>query len=737
MNKINSDLLLEVNRYLNIMGIEEKILISEGSFFDEISDGARLLFRKVSNVPNVPTKVMVNGEEIARTLYKKFLQVIDGDIPLSSLTQIQLKQFAKILRSDPEIVNEVYTNLIKQSMESNPKLTEEKFLKIIQSKINAGEDINKILKKLFNNDELAVGLLERKMLSKLDQLANNKLIPDPNIIPVPKVLSKTPDGIKTFQKWLNINYPTWYKGGKLDKSNLGKFGKETEDAWKLYKNKFLIPKDLVNEDGVTEFQKWMNKNYKDWYKGKVLPSNLFGQYGAQTSKAWVKFKDEFISDNPLRRALKNSANKLEQGYTPKYDLAQIDFFRNFATDKTLTDTIRRNLYSMYQSWYASSTKRLQTVTDQIVGKIDAAYDAKILDAKEYDTIYREIGIQIQALKQESEVSVDLLYEMVESSIKKAVRSDGSSFNESELKTIMEAIKTKSNFNENNAWLLKMLKESSYSNWYKQMTDKTKSWFRKILVSLERGVTFLLTGHVRTLKEVADFAREKGFIKGMGTYALWLYTLKYGILPAFYGVANLFRIMWEQLRGNEEYLNPELTVIEAAWETVKTAFKETYMRNLLNDDGSYKRVGEYLNPFDFPLGKLIEIQGENAQGKYSKELEDQLEKWANDNKLSQIQRDVLKEKFRLSSDYKQAMIDAENAFKETGAESILNNQAGFIAWCKLQNPPLTPDPAYPWKETEIDNTGIFNKVGLTINPTKEWVYEDNAGPDKKGGFVPFK
>ena len=162
---------------------------------------------------------------------------------------------------------------------------------------------------------------------------------------------------------------------------------------------------------------------------------------------------------------------------------------------------------MYQSWYASSTKRLQTVTDQIVGKIDAAYDAKILDAKEYDTIYREIGIQIQALKQESEVSVDLLYEMVESSIKKAVRSDGSSFNESELKTIMEAIKTKSNFNENNAWLLKMLKESSYSNWYKQMTDKTKSWFRKILVSLERGVTFLLTGHVRTLKEVADFARE--------------------------------------------------------------------------------------------------------------------------------------------------------------------------------------------------------------------------------------
>jgi hypothetical protein len=735
MNKINSDLLLEVNRYLNMMGLEEKILISEGSFFDEISDGARLLLRKVHNIPNVPTKVMVNGEEVLRTLYKKFVQVIDGDIPISSLTQLQLKQFAKILRTDPEIVNEVYTNLIKQSVESNPKLTEEKFLRIIQSKIDAGETIGEILRKTFNNDELAVGLLEQKLTSKLSQLANNRFIPDPNIIPVPKILSKTPEGVKRFQKWLNLHYPNWYKGGKIGKSNFGKFAKETEDAWKLYKNKFLIPKDLVNEDGVTEFQKWMNKNYKDWYKGKVLPSNFFGKYGTQTSKAWVKFKDEFINDNPLRRALKNSTNKLEQGYTPKYDLAQIDFFRNFATDKTLTDTIRRNLYSMYQSWYASSTKRLQTVTDQIVGKIDAAYDAKILDAKEYDTIYREIGIQIQALKQESEVSVDLLYEMVESSIKKAVRSDGSSFNESELKTIMEAIKTKSNFNENNAWLLKMLKESSYSNWYKQMTDKTKSWFRKILVSIERGVTFLLTGHVRTLKEIADFAREKGFLKGMGTYALWLYTLKYGILPAFYGVANVFRIMYEQLRGNEEYLNPELTVIEAAWETVKTAFEETYMRNLLNDDGSYKSVGEYINPFDFPLGKLIEIQGENAQGKYSRELEDKLEKWANDNKLSQIQRDILKEKFRLSSNYKQAIIDAQSTFDKEGSASIMNNKLGFIAWCKLQKPPLTPDPAYPWSETPIEGTDVIEKVGLTSGG-KQWVYDDKAGLDKKGSFVPF-
>jgi len=737
MNKINSDLLLEVNRYLNMMGLEEKILISEGSFFDEISDGAKLLFRKVSNVPNVPTKVMVNGEEISRTLYRKFLQVIDGDIPVSSLTQTQLKQFAKILRSDPEIVNEVYTNLIKKSMESNPKLTEEKFLKIIQSKINAGENINEILKKLFNNDELAVGLLERKMLSKLDQLANNKLIPDPNIIPVPKVLSKTTDGVKTFQKWLNLNYPTWYKGGKLGKSNLGKYGKETEEAWKLYKNKFLIPKDLINEDGVTEFQKWLNFNKPTWYKGTVLPSNLFGQYGGQTSKAWVKFKDEFLNDNPLRRALETSTEKLKGGFTPKYNLDQINFFRNFATDKTITGEIRRNLYSAFQSWYASSEKRLQTVTDQIIAKIDAAYTAKVNNAKEYDTIYNEIGIQIQALKQQSEVSVELLFDMVQQAIKKTGRYD-----ESELKLLMEAIKTKSNFNENNSWLLKQLKESSYGVWYKQLMDKEKSALFKIGKSVERAFTFLLTGHVRTIKEIVDLMRAKGFWGGLGTWFVWLYALKYLILPAFYGVANIFRVLYLQFIHDPEYAQPEdkenpiLGELKGAWESVKTAFEETYLNNIYDDDGSAKSFWKYVNPFDFPLYEVILLVGKNSQGKLSDELEEKAIKFGEDHNLSPEQMEVVRQKLNKTSDWKQAMQDLETTFKTEGGAAILNNREGFIAWCKLQKPPLTPDPAYPWKETEIDDTGIFNKVGLTINPPKQWVYEDKAGPDKKGGFVPF-
>lgn len=730
MNKINSDLLLEVNRFLNIMGIEEKILISEGAVFDEISDAARLLFRTVTNVPNAPTKVMVNGLEMSRTLYKKFLQVVDGDIPISSLTQLQLKQFAKILRTDSKIVNEVYTNLINLSMESNPKLTEEKFLRIIQSKIDAGEDIGTILRRTFNNDELAVGLLEQKFQSKLNQLAKNRLIPDPNIIPVPKQLSKT-NGIANFQKWLNLNYPNWYNGGKLGKSNFGKYGKETEAAWKLYKNKYFIPKDLVNEEGVKEFQKWLNKNHKDWYKGTVLPSNRFGQYGGQTSKAWIKYKDEFLNDNPLRRALETSAKKLEGGFTPKYNLDQINFFRNFATDKTITGEIRRNLYSAFQSWYASSSKRLQTVTDEIVGKIDASYTAKIDNAKEYDTLYNEIGIQIQALKQQSEVSIDLLFNMVEQSIKNTGR-----YNESELKLIMEAIKTKSDFNVGNSWLLKQLKESSYGVWYKQLVDKERSAFSKILKSLERGVTFLFTGHVRTIKEIVDLMRAKGFWGGLGTWFLWLYTLKYLILPAFYGVANIFRIMYEQLRGNEEYLNPELTALEAAWETVKTAFKETYMRNLTDADGTLKSVWEYVMPFDLPLRSLINLVGENAQGKYSNEIEQQLIKWGKDHNLSTEQMEVIRQKLNQTSDWKQALQDLEKTLQTEGSAAILNNQAGFIAWCKLQKPPLTPDPAYPWKETEIDDTGIFNKVGLTINPTKEWTYDDKAGSNKKGGFVPF-
>ncbi len=48
-----------------------------------------------------------------------------------------------------------------------------------------------------------------------------------------------PKNIKTFQDWLDRYYPTWLKGGKLNKGRgYGTFGPNTKSAWSKYKSQY-------------------------------------------------------------------------------------------------------------------------------------------------------------------------------------------------------------------------------------------------------------------------------------------------------------------------------------------------------------------------------------------------------------------------------------------------------------------------------------------------------------------
>lgn len=49
-----------------------------------------------------------------------------------------------------------------------------------------------------------------------------------------------PQDIKMFQDWLDVNHPDWLRGGKLNKrSGYGTFGPNTTKAWAKYKNEFI------------------------------------------------------------------------------------------------------------------------------------------------------------------------------------------------------------------------------------------------------------------------------------------------------------------------------------------------------------------------------------------------------------------------------------------------------------------------------------------------------------------
>jgi len=48
-----------------------------------------------------------------------------------------------------------------------------------------------------------------------------------------------PKNIKMFQDWLDRYYPTWLKGGKLNKGRgYGTFGPNTKSAWSKYKSQY-------------------------------------------------------------------------------------------------------------------------------------------------------------------------------------------------------------------------------------------------------------------------------------------------------------------------------------------------------------------------------------------------------------------------------------------------------------------------------------------------------------------
>jgi hypothetical protein len=49
-----------------------------------------------------------------------------------------------------------------------------------------------------------------------------------------------PQNVKAFQDWMDRYYPTWLKGGKLNKGRgYGTFGPNTTKAWNTYQNQYL------------------------------------------------------------------------------------------------------------------------------------------------------------------------------------------------------------------------------------------------------------------------------------------------------------------------------------------------------------------------------------------------------------------------------------------------------------------------------------------------------------------
>jgi hypothetical protein len=236
----------------------------------------------------------------------------------------------------------------------------------------------------------------------------------------------------------------------------------------------------------------------------------------------------------------------------------------------------------------------------------------------------------------------------------------------------------------------------------------------------RSAMFLTTGHVRTINEIISFCVENGLKKGVGIYFAWLYVLKYLITPSFFGTIGFLWSEIQQYVGNPDYEETDL------WTTLKKSFGENFSKAI--GGGT---LSEIINPFNWRWDNLKEMGDKNAQLEYAKETEEKLDKWAKDNGLTQEELNIIKEKLKISSDWKKTIQEIKETFQTGGGASIMNNKLGFITWCKLQKPHLTPSLSSPWmKDPPIPGTNISNEYGVT-DDGKTWAYDPAL---KK--FVPY-
>ena len=716
----NQQIISEVNRYLELMGVEKK-LITESSIFDEILVGAKKLFRSPVLDPRFPTKVFVNGEDITRTLFNKFKKILDGTLDISRLSSVELKKFIEILKNSDEVVNDVYNSTIENLIRNNPTLSEEKLLKSIQRKITGGEPLEDILKRTFNNDELSVGMLLDKFKERLLQLSKGNFKPDVDILSTPQIL-RANDGVQKFQKWMNKNYPNWLKGGEMSKKEMGNFNLETSTAWNKYKNEFLIPKSLGNKNAVIDFQNWMNRKYPKWYNGGKLPENKRGLYGKKTSVAWTTYGSEYKSTS-LKKTIGDSAkkfkdDKLETILPPNQILS-------LASDLTLTNTIRKSL-----DFTIESLKTLflgtQKQMDSIFSKIETALNSKVYDAEEFNTLYRQIGIQIMSLKTQSSKQMELLLGEIE----QAIINTGK-FKSEDVTYIINKIKSESAWKDifspsqkkYDTWFDKVIGESAWANFAREMTEVSGVWYEKLWgrfkILIKRSVTFLTTGHIRTVSEIMEFFIEKGIARGTAIWFSWMYVLKYIVSPFFYGLFQLLFLSAMQLFGVEKYKREDWGQV---WDdTMGSAWSRNFQD---------KNIIEILNPFDWLWDNLRSGLDKNAREEYFNDTQQKLEEWGEKNGISKENMRIIKD--NLSEDWKKKAEQVSNILRggKNAVAEIMNTKPGFIGWCAKQKPPLTPDPVSPWIKEAIPGESFSTEYGVTEDG-KMWGWDD-----KLGTFVPL-
>jgi hypothetical protein len=139
----------------------------------------------------------------------------------------------------------------------------------------------------------------------------------------------------------------------------------------LNEQKFTPPAELDSTEKIIDFQRYMNSEDPTWFKGGTLPDTDMGTYGVATDGVWSTHKDAYLT-----RMNANLTNGSNSGETPK-KVEQGWYYYKDGTQmgpvelKDLKGNLDDNTYvwnsKVTSGWVKSNDKSVQSQLGDIVG----------------------------------------------------------------------------------------------------------------------------------------------------------------------------------------------------------------------------------------------------------------------------------------------------------------------------------------------------------------------------------
>lgn len=200
---MKSNLTEQIDRMSFLMGLDpkinensiiesRKILKESASVFSWAKSGIRELLQSAKPIRG-SSSFDIMGLTLDSNLYRTLTRLSDSSMSeagieaiLTQLSKSEKIALGNIFSKSDNIVTDVYDGVMKDLMNSTDGFDEYRFYQMIQEQTESGTDLDTVMKRIFGDDELIIGILRPKFRENIRLFDQKKFVPkyrsiDPNV----------------------------------------------------------------------------------------------------------------------------------------------------------------------------------------------------------------------------------------------------------------------------------------------------------------------------------------------------------------------------------------------------------------------------------------------------------------------------------------------------------------------------------------------------------------------------